>query len=683
MRKRAKNTAGKRRSTSVKRRGTLAAILKWVGAATAVLSLVFGVYQLVRTVGDIRAQHRQVVELLKLGKDQQAARDYTAAWASFAKAAKAAQAGGEIAKLLGSLSADQRRTREARENLAMVWAEDVHVPEGKTFSDVVDKLIPVLTRGAEGTTGVREADLLAHIGWANFLRSRDGVLNLAIEEKYREALQIDPANPYAHAMWGHWLIVDGNHLREAKQHFAAAVKSGRERPFVRQYQLAALEWVGEDENKMELIRVCNDMRKDHEPLSQEDRRRILSHTIFLYMEAPRAKLAEILPADEDLATYRWLLRGTDTTQSNYQNFALARLSEAAGDCDTAQRLYVLLLGTTTSSKVREGLERCRQRFPELKPDVELLTELLNDESADVRRQAVEGLGTLLANNDPRLDPKVILPALRDPAASVRDAAADPLASSAPQALPPLIEMLGSADPMEQARAARVVARMGDQGKAAVPALVRVLGGSSSDTQEAAVDALGSIGPDAGPAVAPLTQMLRERPSIDRQKSLIYALGEIGPASAPAVPLIIEALREPRDREGFLNAVAADALGKIGPGARAALPALVAALGSDDGRLITAATGALGNLGADAKAAIPALVQAMAREEPEYKKYQAEAIGQIAQALAVRRDRSSLDVLRAALRAEESAGLGVETIAPLREAVDDLESARPKHAHLVH
>jgi HEAT repeat protein len=237
--------------------------------------------------------------------------------------------------------------------------------------------------------------------------------------------------------------------------------------------------------------------------------------------------------------------------------------------------------------------------------------------------------------------------------------------------------------MEQARAARVVARMGDQGKAAVPALVRVLGGSSSDTQEAAVDALGSIGPDAGPAVAPLTQMLRERPSIDRQKSLIYALGEIGPASAPAVPLIIEALREPRDREGFLNAVAADALGKIGPGARAALPALVAALGSDDGRLITAATGALGNLGADAKAAIPALVQAMAREEPEYKKYQAEAIGQIAQALAVRRDRSSLDVLRAALRAEESVGLGVETIAPLREAVDDLESARPKHAHLVH
>jgi hypothetical protein len=240
MRKRAKKTTSRRQSTSAKPRDALAPILKWVGGATAVLSLVFGLYQVVQIVGGIRAQQHQVAEFLGLGKGQQAARDYAAAWASFAKAAEVADAGGAIAKLTGSLSADQRRSREAQEDLAMAWIEDVHRPQGKTFSDIADKIVPALIRGAENSSGVRKADLLAHIGWANFLRWRDGVFNLAIEENYREALGIDPANPYAHAMWGHWLIVKGDRLTEAEQQFAAAVKSGRQRPFVRSLQLARI-----------------------------------------------------------------------------------------------------------------------------------------------------------------------------------------------------------------------------------------------------------------------------------------------------------------------------------------------------------------------------------------------------------------------------------------------------------
>ena len=123
---------------------------------------------------------------------------------------------------------------------------------------------------------------------------------------------------------------------------------------------------------------------------------------------------------------------------------------------------------------------------------------------------------------------------------------------------------------------------------------------------------------------------------------------------------------------FWNVSAAEALGKIGPGAKSAVSTLIVALNSDNGsgRLVTAATGALGNIGADAKTAIPALVEAMAHEDPSTKN-QAEAIGRIAQALAARRDGTSLGALRAALRAEEDAGLPLATIAPLREAVHDL------------
>jgi len=370
-----------------------------VGGATAVLSLIFGVFQLVQTVATIRAQQHQVAELLRVGELQQATRDYSAAWASFAEAAKTTEAGGEVAKLTGSLSADQRRTRKAEEDLAMAWLEDISASKAEMFSDIADKVVPVLDRGVANSSGMRKADLLAHIGWANFLRQRSGTFNLDIEAKYRDALESDPANPFAHAMWGHWLIVNGNSLREAQQHFAAAVKSGRERPFVRKLQLAALEWVSEEDDQIELIRVCNEMRKNDESLSKEERVRVLSDTDFLYRNMPLSQLARILPADEQLATYRWLLRGFDVAQSNYRSFALARLAEAAGDCETAQRLYALLLDTTLFSEVRAGLDRCKQRFPHLKSATELLTESLDDESADVRQKAVGRNGFAEAKSD--------------------------------------------------------------------------------------------------------------------------------------------------------------------------------------------------------------------------------------------------------------------------------------------
>lgn len=653
-------------------------LLKWVGGITAILSLIFGLHQITQLVSDFRERQRHSAELYKLGKLQQGAADYEGAWVTFEQALKTAESGGQLAKLTGQLSEDRRGLRKAQEDLAMEWLENVHVraSEGQTFSDVVDKLAPVVNRGAASASGARKADLLAHVGWVNFLKSRDGALKLDIDGKYREALQLDADNPFAHAMWGHWLIVNGNHLAEAQQHFAAALKSGRERKFVRGLQLAALQWVGADENQIELIRVCNEMRKENDLLPEATRSRIFSSIYSTNRDTVLAKLDEILPADEHLATFQWLMQGIDTTKSNYQTFSLARLLEASGDCDTAQRLYVSLLGASRLFvKAREGLERCKRKSPQMKSEVDLLTKSLYDKSAVVRRRAVEGLSAVLAA-DGRIDAKVIVPALRDPDSEVRAAAAEALARSGRQAVAAMIELLGSAEPADQARAARVLAKMGAESKAAVPALVRVLGVSDDGVQQAALDALANIGPDASAAVAPISRMLGARPSLAKRKTLIYALGEIGPPSKPAVLLITEALRDQSDREGFLNVVAADALGKIGPGAASAVPALIVALGSDDVRLPTRATVALGNIGAEAKAAIPALVEAMEREEQEHKKNQAEAVGQIAQALAIRKDRSSLKVLRAALRAEENASLGLATIGPLREAIGFLEARGP-------
>src|SRR5262249_10278835 len=152
--------------------------------------------------------------------------------------------------------------------------------------------------------------------------------------------------------------------------------------------------------------------KDGESLSKETRRRILGSVYFLHRREVLAKLDRILPADEHLATYQWLLQGIDATKDGYKTFFLARLSEAAGDCETAQRLYVSLLSSTID-EARQGIERCRRKSPQPKSELQLLTGSLNDTSANVRRGAVEGLSALLAAGV-NVDLKVILPALRDP-----------------------------------------------------------------------------------------------------------------------------------------------------------------------------------------------------------------------------------------------------------------------------
>lgn len=284
-------------------------------------------------------------------RSQLESRDYPNAWNSVAEGLKNSPTSGDLLEL--------------QADVAMSWVRDVSLVEGQKFGDVVDRLVPVLYQTVQrhkDSDKIRAADALAHIGWANFLKRRDGVLHLDIDGKYREAVEIDADNPFAHAMWGHWLIANGDHLAEAQTQFVAALKSGRERSFVRQWQLAALQWVTTDENTLELIRVCNEMRKNGEPLRDEDqRRRLLSQIYLMHRDAVLAHLDQVVPADEHLATYQWLLQGIDATPPAYQTFFLARLSEAAGDCNTAERLYASLPSASMISReAQDGIARCKR-----------------------------------------------------------------------------------------------------------------------------------------------------------------------------------------------------------------------------------------------------------------------------------------------------------------------------------
>src|SRR5207245_10088136 len=84
-------------------------ILKWVGYATAILSLIFGVRQLVKIVSDRIESHRKVDGLLITEDVELKGRDYSSAWRSLDQASQ--------------LAPDSAKVHLAQENLAMAWLE--------------------------------------------------------------------------------------------------------------------------------------------------------------------------------------------------------------------------------------------------------------------------------------------------------------------------------------------------------------------------------------------------------------------------------------------------------------------------------------------------------------------------------------------------------------------------------
>jgi hypothetical protein len=306
-------------------------VLKWIGVAAAILSLIVGIQQLVKAVAESRARRRHAAELVAIATAAQSRGDFHEAWAETDSAAR--------------LAGGSREVTAAQEDVTMAWLERMRLTEGQTFSQVVAPLFPILERAALNASGTRKADLLAHIGWADFLRSRDGVGAVTPDADYRRALAVDPTNVYAHAMWGHWILWHGGSVADARPHFTAALATGRDRPFVRRLQVAALEGPDE-ERELERLRVVNEMRRSGEEIDAttsealwdvyydrfEDYENNDSALVPLFAAAPPA---------EQLVTFRLLFDRADFDESKRWNrdYYMAALEEASGQRVDALRTF--------------------------------------------------------------------------------------------------------------------------------------------------------------------------------------------------------------------------------------------------------------------------------------------------------------------------------------------------------
>jgi tetratricopeptide (TPR) repeat protein len=289
-----------------------------MAAAATAVSLIIGIRQLVKFIGDSRANRRQVAELLTSEPVQRDSGNFAAAWASLEKAALLDPSRGDV--------------RRAQEDLAMAWLENIRLSgEGAKFFDIVDKVTPVLSLAATAADPSRKADALAHLGWADFLRSRDGVGGLDPEASYHKALAADPRNVYAQAMLGHSILWRGGTLLEARRSFEAALATGRARQYVRGLQLSALFNRRSEEAEDEAVRVANEMRKGSETLGARER---FFPIYYDRVRAPQPSAAflTLLPPEEHLATFRWLFdAGTlDEGRRLVAQYWLATLEEASG-----------------------------------------------------------------------------------------------------------------------------------------------------------------------------------------------------------------------------------------------------------------------------------------------------------------------------------------------------------------
>lgn len=233
---------------------------------------------------------------------------------------------------------DDDTLRTAREDCGMAWLRQMRVrAEKETFGEWVAKVQPALAQGLARSSGVRRADLQAHLGWGDFLRSRDGAAAEPIPQ-YRAALQDDPENVYAHAMWAHNIAWRSDRLEDVAARFAQALRSPREREWVRSLQFSAA-FVRRRFNEYALV-VANDMRRQGETVPPAARQTLYSYLFASSFFNPpeRESVLAALPPRDLLDTFDWLYaRPAEQGREEVWRYVRAMLQANAGDVAGARR----------------------------------------------------------------------------------------------------------------------------------------------------------------------------------------------------------------------------------------------------------------------------------------------------------------------------------------------------------
>jgi tetratricopeptide (TPR) repeat protein len=253
------------------------------------------------------------------------------------------------------LAPDRDAVRQAQEALAIDWIRNVRFETHRNqpgFVDMVAVTLSTVDAAVPSSTGTRRADLLAHAGWAMYMLWRNASLTGVWRptsvpradpaERYREALAIDPENPFANAMLAHRAFRQDGDPVSARQLFDNALRTRREVAYVRDLQWTTFGSEFERRNDQELVRVADDMRRHGERLNVRQAQTLYgpysSLTNASTDDRERPALLDAVSADDHIATVAWAFdefaKGDDSRRWTLR-FIVALLHERAGRVDRA------------------------------------------------------------------------------------------------------------------------------------------------------------------------------------------------------------------------------------------------------------------------------------------------------------------------------------------------------------
>lgn len=300
--------------------GIGAKILKTIGAITALISLVLGGRQIVSMVQESAAKKEKAERLNTEAQHLASSGNYSRAWQSISQAAEL-----------------RSEYRDEQAEIAMEWLREIRISSDrgeKSFTEIVDKVLPVLYGEIDTTKREYSAKILAHIGWANYLKFKEGDYAVKVEEQYIKALSLDSTNLYAHAMFGHWILYPGHgegSIDEANRHFALALKSGQDKKYVRDLIFAAFGNKQGVEYQAQIIKLVNDIRKSGETMGFADRKNILEHAYYPYRAQIVEKVNKLISAKDHLDTFVYLTEGMDINSWAYLEDAWGQLKNTGGE----------------------------------------------------------------------------------------------------------------------------------------------------------------------------------------------------------------------------------------------------------------------------------------------------------------------------------------------------------------
>ncbi|MGB5329565.1 MAG: hypothetical protein WBO58_15200 [Gammaproteobacteria bacterium] len=337
-------------------------MLKWIGGVTALLSLFLLAQQVNNVVSTWTDRQESVAALIMASDLQASAGDYAGAW-------------GLLDQAL-ALEPGSTQVQAHRVDLAMLWVRKITITGDQTFSEIINPLLPSLYLGAVRSGSSERADALAHIGWSNALRTRDGVRQLAIDEQFDAALAADKDNVFAHTWQATWLFMRANDVDYdkpkidlARAHFDAALATGQRRQWIRSMQLLSYLDSYNTAAQIEAIAVVASLKAEGSTLAAHD-------ATFFELELTnlvigRGNRADILRDaalnrftwNEILDVYTWVISmRPDTNYDHQERYALARLTELAGEPVNALAMYRALLaeaseGYTFSQELADAVAR--------------------------------------------------------------------------------------------------------------------------------------------------------------------------------------------------------------------------------------------------------------------------------------------------------------------------------------